>query len=232
MRLCRPSCPPMWDNPGRPSIRFNGEMSALTVFMAGRLQGFRRGELARPNEPRPHMADDGVLVERVSRGDADAFAQLYDRHAALVYGVAKRMLGDPAAAEDITQSVFLQIWSRPASFQGGNFAGWVATVARNASIDVLRSAAVRTREPEMPVNLPSDIDLDDEVYARVRAGAVADALRALPDDQREPIVRAYFGGFSYREVAQQLGEPVGTIKSRIRAGLRRLMGVLGEVEAI
>jgi RNA polymerase sigma-70 factor (ECF subfamily) len=207
-------------------------MCALAAFTAGWSIAVRQGEPARAHEPRPHMSEDGALIERVRRGDADAFAQLYDRHSALVYGVARRMLGNPAQAEDVAQSVFLQIWSRPASFQGGNFAAWIATVARNASIDILRSAAVRTREPEMPVNLPSDIDLDDEVYARVRASAVTDALAALPADQREPIVRAYFDGLSYREVAEQLGAPLGTIKSRIRAGLRRLMDVLGEVEAI
>lgn len=206
-------------------------MCALSAFMAGGFMRSRPGEFARPHEPRPHMSEDGALIERVRRGDADAFAQLYDRHAALVYGIARRMLGSPAQAEDITQSVFLQVWSRPATFQGGNFAAWIATVARNASIDVLRSAAVRTREPEMPANLPSDIDLDDQVYARVRASAVADALRALPAEQREPIVRAYFEGLSYREVAEQLGAPLGTIKSRIRTGLRRLMEVLREVEA-
>jgi len=207
-------------------------MCAFSAFMAGGFIRVGPGERVRPNEPRPHMREDGALIERVKRGDADAFAQLYDRHAALVFGVARRMLGNPAQAEDVAQSVFLQVWSRPASFQGGNFAAWIATVARNASIDVLRSAAVRTREPEMPTNLPSDIDLDDEVYARVRASAVADALAGLPPDQREPIVRAYFDGLSYREVAEQLGAPLGTIKSRIRAGLRRLMDVLGEVEAI
>jgi RNA polymerase sigma-70 factor, ECF subfamily len=194
--------------------------------------GVSPGEGVRPLEPRPHMSEDDALIERVRRGDSDAFAQLYDHHAALVYGIARRILGNPAQAEDVAQSVFLQVWSRPASFQGGNFAGWLATVARNASIDVLRSAAVRTRAPEMPADLPSDLDLDDEVYARVRASAVADALAALPPDQREPIVRAYFDGLSYREVAEQLGTPLGTIKSRIRAGLRRLMDVLGEVEAI
>ena len=189
------------------------------------------GVMRRPLEARVTMSDDGALIERVRRGDADAFAQLYDRHGALVFGVARRVLGNPVQAEDIAQSVFLQIWSKPSSFQGGSFAAWIATVARNAAIDVLRSAAVRTREPELPLNLPSNVDLDDEVFARVRASAVGEALKTLPSDQREAIVRAFFEGLSYREVAQALGAPLGTIKSRIRTGLRRLMEVLREVEA-
>ncbi|MBV8366282.1 MAG: sigma-70 family RNA polymerase sigma factor [Candidatus Eremiobacteraeota bacterium] len=177
------------------------------------------------------MSEDAALIARVRSRDSAAFAQLYDRHAALVFGVARRVLGDATQAEDVTQSVFLQIWARPETFQGGNFAAWVATVARNASLDIVRSAAVRTREPEMPVDLPANTDLDDEVFGRVRAAAVIDALRALPSDQREPIERAYFEGLSYREVAEKLNTPLGTIKSRIRSGMRRLMDVLSEVGA-
>jgi RNA polymerase sigma factor (sigma-70 family) len=185
------------------------------------------GVALRSRETRVHMNDDGALMKRVRRGDVDAFAELYDRHAPLVYGVARRILGNPTQAEDVAQSVFTSVWSKPASFLGGSFAAWIATVARNAAIDVMRSAAVRTREPEMPINLPSDVDLDDEVFARVRAAAVGEAVKALPPEQREPIVCAYFEGKSYREVAEQLGVPLGTIKSRIRAGLKRLLETLG-----
>lgn len=174
------------------------------------------------------MDDDAALMKRVCKGDVDAFAQLYDRHAPIVYGVARRVLGNPTQAEDVTQTVFTSVWSKPASFLGGSFAAWILTVARNAAIDIVRSAAVRTREPEMPANVPSDVDLDEEVFARVRAAAVGDALKSLPPEQREPIVRAYFEGLSYREVAQLLGVPLGTIKSRIRAGLKRLLETLGE----
>src|ERR1700736_3390273 len=112
--------------------------------MAGRAPGFWRlvvlpapGVTSRATEPRLPMSDDGALMKRVGRGDADAFAQLYDRHAALVFGVARRILGNPTQAEDVAQSVFLQIWSRPSIFRGGSFAAWVSTVARNAAIDVL-----------------------------------------------------------------------------------------------
>jgi RNA polymerase sigma-70 factor (ECF subfamily) len=189
------------------------------------------GDAKSPSEPRASMGDDAALITRVRHGDSAAFAQLYDRHAALVFGVARRVLGDATQAEDVTQSVFLQIWARPESFQGGNFAAWVATVSRNASLDILRSAAVRTRAPEMPADIQSSTDVHDEVFERVRSEAVIDALRSLPTDQREPIERAYFEGLTYREVAEKLNTPLGTIKSRIRAGMRRLMDALSEVQA-
>jgi RNA polymerase sigma-70 factor (ECF subfamily) len=161
-------------------------------------------------------------MRRVQAGDSGAFAMIYDRYAPLVFGLAKRMLGNSAAAEDVAQSVFLALWSRPSAFAGGNFAGWIATVTRNASIDVLRSAAVRTREPELSPNIASNDDIDEEVFERVRAGQVAGALQNLPEDQRVAIERAYFEGLTYREVAEKLGAPLGTVKSRIRAGLRTL----------
>ena len=174
------------------------------------------------------MSEDAALLRKLSGADRDAFAQVYDRHAALVYGIAKRLLGNSAQAEDVTQSVFLQLWTRPSTFRGGNFVAWLATVARNAAIDVLRGAEMRTREPQMPLELASPVDLDDEIAQRMLEGQVADALQALPPEQREPIERAYFEGLSYREVAEKLGMPLGTIKSRIRAGLRRMYLMLRE----
>ena len=100
-------------------------------------------------------------------------------------------------------------------------------VARNAAIDVLRSAAVRTRAPELPLDLASPVAIDEEVLGKVQAAATVDALNALPEEQRRPIEIAYFQGLTYRAVAERLGEPIGTVKSRIRAGLRRLAEVLG-----
>ena len=171
---------------------------------------------------------DEALVGRIAEGDHDAFAALYDRHSAVVYGVARRVLGDGPQAEDIAQSVFLQVWTRPELFRGGSFAAWVARVARNAAIDVLRSAAVRLREPELSDDVEATVCTEDEVFARVSAEAIATALAALPDEQRGPIERAYFRGLSYREVAEEIGAPVGTVKSRIRTGLRRLSDSLRE----
>jgi RNA polymerase sigma-70 factor (ECF subfamily) len=180
-----------------------------------------QGIIISPGERRGLMKDE-ALVERVGRGDHDGFAALYDRHSSLVYGVARRMLGDGQQAEDIAQSVFLQLWTRPEAFRGGNFGAWIARVTRNACIDVLRSAAVRLREAELPGDAPSPSHVDEEVFAQLRAESVTAALAGLPPDQRTAIEQAYFEGLSYREVAEKLGEPLGTVKSRIRLGLRRL----------
>jgi len=178
-------------------------------------------------EPRWRMQDE-KLMQSVGRGDHDAFASLYDRHSALVYGVARRMLGDGPQAEDVAQAVFLQVWTRPDAFRGGNFGAWVARVTRNACLDILRSAAVRLRDPEPSADIPSDDLVDDEVISRVRADQVTAALATLPHDQRAAIEQAYFEGLSYREVAEKIGAPLGTVKSRIRMGLKRLWEGLSE----
>lgn len=182
------------------------------------------------HEPRAAV-DELELLQRSARGDTSAFSALYDRHAPLVYGVCRRVLANDAQAEDVTQNIFTQLWAKPSSFAGGNFTGWIARVARNACVDVLRSAAVRTREPDLPVDLPSAERLEDEVFDRLDASAIAKAVRALPVEQREAIEQAYFGGLSYREVAERLGAPLGTIKSRIRAGLRSLWESLNRTVA-
>jgi RNA polymerase sigma-70 factor, ECF subfamily len=176
-------------------------------------------------ETRTRMQDD-VLVERVMVGDHEAFAALYDRHSALVYGVARRILGDGPPAEDVAQSVFLQIWTRPEAYRGGNFGAWIARVTRNACLDIVRSSAVRLREPELPDDVVAEVQTEDEVFANMRAEAVGAALSALSSDQRSAIEKAYFEGLSYREVAEQMGVPLGTVKSRIRIGLKRLSEAL------
>jgi len=146
----------------------------------------------------------------------------------LVARALEALVGEPT--EDVAQSVFLQVWTRPESFRGGNFGAWIARVARNACLDILRSSAVRLREPELSDDVAADVVIEEEVFANVRAEAVTAALGLLPGDQRTAIEKAYFEGLSYREVAEKLGAPLGTVKSRIRMGLRRLWETLhGEV---
>jgi len=171
---------------------------------------------------------DESLLERISSGDAAAFSALYDRYGALVYGIAKRILRNVEQAEDVTQSVFLKIWTKPPLFNGGSFGAWVARVARNASLDVLRSSAVRLREPEIPASLAATGDLEDVVFSRIDREVVVRAVRELPEAERTVIEEAYFGGMTYRQVAEHLDAPLGTVKTRIRSGLQRLRSALKE----
>ena len=185
-----------------------------------------QGVAACAPESVPAVGSEHASLEKLKAGDRAAFTALYDRYAPLVYGIAKRILNEPAQAEDVTQSVFTMLWSRPHVFSGGSFGAWISRVARNAALDVVRSAAVRTREPEIPLDLVADDDLEEEVFSRLQSSAVMTALATLPPEQKEAIEQAYFGGLSYALVAERTGTPLGTVKSRIRAGLRRLWETL------
>lgn len=173
------------------------------------------------------MEDASRLMERVRARDADAFEVLYDEYCRLVYGLAFRMLSDQGLAEDVTQAVFLKIWSAPNAFRGGNFAAWVARVTRNRSFDLLRSRASRPEE-ELSDAIPVDDALEDTALAHLDAERVRDAMAHLPPEQREPIELGFFGGITQEEIARRSGVPLGTVKTRMRTGLRRLRGVLEE----
>lgn len=171
------------------------------------------------------MEDASRLMERVRARDAAAFEMLYDAYHRLVYGLALRVLSDAASAEDVTQAVFLKIWDDPARFRGGNFGAWIARVARNRSLDVVRSRAVRA-EADVSDAVPEQDALEDVAIANVDAARVREALAQLPPEQREPIELGFFGGATQSEIARQTGVPLGTIKTRIRMGLRKLRNAL------
>ncbi|MDQ6929903.1 MAG: sigma-70 family RNA polymerase sigma factor [Candidatus Eremiobacteraeota bacterium] len=160
-------------------------------------------------------------MARVRNRDAAAFEALYDGYHRLVYGVALRILGDVAGAEDVTQAVFLKLWSSPNLFATGNFSAWIARVARNRALDVVRSRTVRA-ESEMPQVMPVDDALEDVAFAHIDAESVRAALAQLPEPQRKVIELGFFGGVTHEEIAAQTGTPLGTIKTRIRTGLRKL----------
>lgn len=168
-----------------------------------------------------HVEDAVRLMSRVRNRDAAAFEQLYDGYHRLVYGIALRILGDVAAAEDVTQAVFLKLWSSPALFAKGNFGAWIARVARNRALDVVRSRTVRA-ESEMPDAMPLDDALEDTAFANIDAEQVRSALSQLPEEQRSPIELGFFGGITHEDIARQTGIPLGTVKTRIRTGLRKL----------
>ena len=164
-------------------------------------------------------------MERVRARDADAFEVLYDRYYRLVYGLALRVLADAAAAEDVTQAVFLKIRSDPELFRGGNFGAWIARVARNRAFDVIRSRAVHAGSA-FPEPLRIDDAFEDMALALIDGERVREALAQLPREQREPIELGFFSGMTQEQIARQTGLPLGTVKTRIRAGLRKLRTML------
>jgi RNA polymerase sigma-70 factor (ECF subfamily) len=163
-------------------------------------------------------------MARVRNRDAAAFEAIYDGYHRLVYGVAMRMLGDVAAAEDVTQAVFLKIWSAPQLFESGNFAGWLVRITRNRALDLLRSKSYR--HEDLPEAQPAEEMLEETAFAHIDADRVRAALAQLPDDQRTLIETGFFGGVTHEEMARRLGIPLGTVKTRIRAGLRKLRSAL------
>lgn len=166
------------------------------------------------------------LMVRV-RDDRDvaAFDAVYDAYHRLVYGIALKMLADAMAAEDLTQAVFLKLWTAPEAFRDGNFGAWIARVTRNRALDSLRSRALRP-EGEMPVDLPLNVTIDEALFAQLDGERVRAALATLPAEQRLPIELGFFGGVTHEEIARRTATPLGTVKTRIRAGLKRLRASL------
>ncbi len=164
-------------------------------------------------------------MRRLATGDIAAFEALYDANHRMVFAIGLRLLGDAAAAEDVTQGVFLKIWTNPERFKGGSLNAWLARVARNASLDAMRQRSTRAAS-EIPGDVLLDGGLEDAVFANLEAQRVRSALDLLPVTERIPIEMGFYGGMTYRSVASELGVPLGTVKTRIRTGLHRLRAAL------
>lgn len=169
---------------------------------------------------------DAVLVVAISRYRQEALAEAYRRHAGAVFALAKRLLADATLAEEIVQEVFLRIWNQPEKFdpERGSLRSYLLAQTHGRSVDVLRSESSRRAREERDVRRTAErgYDLEHEVVDLTVAERIKDALQALPEGEREAITLAYFGGQTYREVADLLDQPEGTVKSRIRSGLKRL----------
>jgi RNA polymerase sigma-70 factor (ECF subfamily) len=167
--------------------------------------------------------------ERLVAGDAAALAEVYDQYASFVYGLALRVIGDTRAAEDVSQDVFVGLWERPAAFDPdrGSLRTWLGTLTHRRSVDYVRREEARRRRAERDAaRAVSAPDVDELATALVAAERVRAALDRLPTEQRRAIELAYFGGKTYRQVAEVLGIPEGTAKSRLRLGLRRIAEAL------
>ncbi|MGB6691406.1 MAG: sigma-70 family RNA polymerase sigma factor [Terracidiphilus sp.] len=170
-------------------------------------------------DERVQSMDDAELLEAVAQGNQDAMAAVFDRYSRIVYCIALRVLREPALAEDVMQEVLLMVWKRPQGFQAqrGNLGAWLSVVTRNRAIDVLRKRSPLEPIDEMPLPDPRDMTVASEkgwLLDKVRA-----ALETLPAEQQAPLELAYFQGLSHTEIAEKTGSPLGTVKTRIRAGL-------------
>lgn len=183
----------------------------------------------------PQEGSDAELISRLADGDKSALAAVYEVHGGSVMRLARQLTRNATLAEDVTQEVFVRLWRRPTAYDEtrGSLRTFLLQHTRGRAIDLIRSeSARRIREDKegwlAPTGRP---DVDEEAMATMISDTVKQALDALPGRERRPIELAYYGGHSYREVAELLGEPEGTIKSRIRTGLRRLHDELGGVMA-
>jgi RNA polymerase sigma-70 factor (ECF subfamily) len=163
--------------------------------------------------------NDGALLLAVRSGDEGAMAELYDRYSSVVYSVALRVLTDTAAAEDVLQEVFMQLWRNPGRFDAsrGALAPWLSVIARNRAIDLLRK-----RHPESDIDdvvLSVRPDLAEEADRARTVDKVRGVLGGMPAPQRTALEMAYFEGLTHTEIAAKTGDPLGTVKTRIRAGL-------------
>ena len=172
-----------------------------------------------------------MLIARVRAGDPSSMAALYDRYSPIVYAAALRILGDTAAAEDVLQEIFMQLWRNPAAFDAsrGNLAAWLGVIARHRAIDVLRKRRPQTDLDD--VVIASSYDLRKEAERNAIVEKVRSAMAEMFPEQRRCMEMAYFEGLTHSEIAAKTGEPLGTIKTRIRSALiqlRKRLGAAGE----
>ncbi len=182
------------------------------------------------------QAADAALLQHMARGQEAALAELYDRYGRLVYSVAYGVVGSSQAAEEITLDVFTRVWEKGHTYDAGKsqVRTWLTRLARNRAIDVLRREQVRPEKDSVSWGEVTAVPLTDsqnpetQTALMMQREQVHRALAALPDDQRQALALAYFGGMSHSEIAAHLGEPLGTVKGRIRAAMIRLRAVLKE----
>lgn len=177
-------------------------------------------------------ASDAQLVTSIARYSEVALAEVYRRHGRAVYGLARRVLNDATEAEDVTQEVFLRLWREPDRFDPdrGSLRSFLLAQAHGRAVDAVRSSSSRHRREARDAarTAHAAYDMQHEVWDLAVADQVARALGDLPDDERRAIELAYFDGHTYVEVADLLGQPEGTVKSRIRNGMRRMRALLVE----
>jgi RNA polymerase sigma-70 factor, ECF subfamily len=176
-----------------------------------------------------HLSDEAV-VALVARSEDTALAELYDRYGRIAYGLALRVVRDDALAQDAVQEAFLAVWRTAGRFmpERAKASTWILTLVHRRAVDVVRREERRRAESLELAPEQATAAADDDAWLRLRRERVQSALKQLPDQQREALELAYYGGFTQSELAERLGQPLGTIKSRMFGGLARLRELLGE----
>ncbi len=171
-------------------------------------------------------AADALLLDRVRENDQNAMAAIFDRYAGMVYSVALRVLKDTGDAEDVMQEIFFQLWKKPGLYaqERGSLGAWLLVVARNRAIDLIRRRKPTDSADE--VVLISHLDLESETTRQVTMEKVRGILNGMPPQQQNLLQMAYFEGLSHTEIATKTGDPLGTVKTRIRAALVNLRQAL------
>lgn len=189
-------------------------------------------EPGRPDADAPGPVSPEDLMARVARGDEDAFASLYDLLAPRVHGLARRVVRDPAQAEEVTQEAMVEVWRLAARFDPGkgSAVGWALTIAHRRAVDRVRSAQARADRESRVAASSGEIAFDqvsEATLGRLERQQLRHCLRRLTELQHESIAMAYYGGLTYPQVASVLGVPLATVKTRMRDGLIRLRDCLG-----
>ena len=195
----------------------------------GVVSDFREATETRAGTKLSHLSDEALLA-LASRSDEAALGELYDRYGRVAYGLALRILRDRALAEDAVQEAFFAVWRSAGSFlaEQGKPSTWILTLVHRRAVDLVRREERRRAEPLDELAQPTGEATDEEAWLRAQRQVVQEALRKLPAEQREALELAYYGGFTQSELAERLGQPLGTIKSRMFTGLKRLRELLAE----
>jgi RNA polymerase sigma-70 factor (ECF subfamily) len=185
-----------------------------------------------PARNHAHLSDEALLA-LCSRADESALGELYDRYGRVAYGLALRIVRDRSLAEDAVQEAFLAVWRSAGAFlaEQGKPSTWILTLVHRRAVDLVRREERRRADPlddATPHDAAGGEATDEEAWLRAQRQVVQEALRKLPPEQREAIELAYYGGFTQSELAEKLGQPLGTIKSRMFTGLKRLRELLAE----
>ncbi len=184
--------------------------------------------------------DDHALIQSIASGQAEALSELYDRYGRLVFSMALNAVGDEDTAEEIVQDVFTRVWIRAGTYDAGiaRVSTWLISITRNRAIDEFRRGNIRPERYSVgwadvePAHLPLGDNPEREVETSWEARVVRQAVASLPEDQRKALALAYFQGLSHSEIAKVLGEPLGTVKTRIRMAMQKLRQILTERQVI